>query len=477
MNRRTIIAAAGLSAISAFPAKAKTVNAKVSHSDVAVIGAGLAGLQAALLLQEQGVDVQVYEARARVGGRLETADADGMQLELGAVEVGDNYARFAARAQALKVKLLKPKSLRIPGITVAMDGVLLNETAWLKSALNPMQDDKLRAMAPNMWLPVLMSGPNPLQASDDWHKPKHQHMDVPLRQYLMQQGQNDAQILRMMEIASNYNDFSEVSALDVLRRDALRRAAGPTAGTLVVEGGSQALPNAMAAALQRPVQQAVIAQIQRQGVLNKRFVLRDTSGVEIAQAKAVVVAAAAPAMASIAIEALQAELKPLWERPMTRVSTVHFRPTEKFWEADGLSPNMWIDGPLERVFAVANPEGEIARLIVWMNGRAAAAVDALGADLVRFVQLELGRIRPACRGKLKFLAQRSWGEEVFSGGAYVEIAAGQCAQVANAQSMLAHLPKGLAFAGEHTVLDFSGMEAALVSGERAVQQLQNMLKR
>jgi hypothetical protein len=40
-----------------------------NRSKVIVIGAGLSGLNAALLLEEQGFDVQVLEGRQRVGGR------------------------------------------------------------------------------------------------------------------------------------------------------------------------------------------------------------------------------------------------------------------------------------------------------------------------------------------------------------------------------------------------------------------------
>lgn len=51
--------------------------------DVAVIGAGMAGITAARNLSQKGYSVILLEARDRVGGRTYTADAMGGQLELG----------------------------------------------------------------------------------------------------------------------------------------------------------------------------------------------------------------------------------------------------------------------------------------------------------------------------------------------------------------------------------------------------------
>lgn len=50
---------------------------------VIVIGAGLAGLSAALTLQEAGVDVEVHESSDRVGGRVATDVIDGYRLDRG----------------------------------------------------------------------------------------------------------------------------------------------------------------------------------------------------------------------------------------------------------------------------------------------------------------------------------------------------------------------------------------------------------
>ena len=58
--------------------------------DVAVLGAGLAGLSAARDLHRAGTDVVVLEARERPGGRVEAvALADGRTIQAGGEVVRD----------------------------------------------------------------------------------------------------------------------------------------------------------------------------------------------------------------------------------------------------------------------------------------------------------------------------------------------------------------------------------------------------
>ncbi len=84
-------------------------------TDVAVLGAGLAGLAAARDLTRGGADVVVLEGRHRVGGRVEAvALADGRTVQLGGEVVGSEHWSYLELAAELGLTM-EPSYVADPG--------------------------------------------------------------------------------------------------------------------------------------------------------------------------------------------------------------------------------------------------------------------------------------------------------------------------------------------------------------------------
>ena len=78
----------------------------VHRCEAVVIGAGLAGLKAAVHLKDAGVDVRVVEAQDRVGGRVRSMRELGGNVEAGGTYIGAGYRRVVAAASRHDVKLV-----------------------------------------------------------------------------------------------------------------------------------------------------------------------------------------------------------------------------------------------------------------------------------------------------------------------------------------------------------------------------------
>jgi monoamine oxidase len=118
LSRRSILSRT-LAGLAAFGV-ASPAHAKMAGKSVAVIGAGMAGLAAAGALARAGADVTIYEARARIGGRVVTSTVwRDLPCDLGASWIhgptGNPIKKLAKAAGAATVRTSYESSAAFAG--------------------------------------------------------------------------------------------------------------------------------------------------------------------------------------------------------------------------------------------------------------------------------------------------------------------------------------------------------------------------
>jgi monoamine oxidase len=476
-RRKLSLALASTLAGSAFPRRAYAAE----RADVIVIGAGLAGLNAALILEEQGLRVVVLEAADHVGGRTRTLDLPVGPTNAGGQTVGPFYGRIRDLVSRLKVPLV-PVGTASTSMGIYVNGVLMPSAGWPTSKANLTRGAE-RTVQPGALEFFYLARDNPLTDPAEWTRPENARYDVALSTYLRSRGASD-EALRLIDVSINAFDLASCSALAYLRDIRILQSGMPAvaAGTRStydavsdgrfafheIVGGTQRLPEAMARALQGEVRlRQIVASIDMSGSAvevrtldGRRFVGRHAiSSVPLSALRNVDVR---PAFVGAQLDAVQKSA----HSNTIRVFMEHSSP---FWESDIGEAGLFTDTALERVFAHTNERGEVFVLDVFINGSAAARFDGMPREQAgQFVLKELERIRPSTKGRVKVLKIHSWARDS---------AAGCCRHVFNVgqpgpwADVLAKRHQRLHFAGEHTRSVASGMEAAAMTGERAALEI------
>jgi monoamine oxidase len=440
-----------------------------STNRVVVIGAGLAGLTAALDLKDAGWDVVLFEARDRVGGRVHTLRApftDGLHAEAGGESIDDNHEdilglvdRFGLSVEQrpfnkelngatfYQGKRWKTADFAAQDPTVEMDYVRFND-ALLKAAvgLDPAHPEAFANAA-----------------SLDTQS---------LAEFITAQNLNPlAEFLINIEYRGEYSsDPAQISLLFVVQQAAAAVNVPDTAvETKRISGGNSLLPEAMAKELGDSIRlNSPVTRIEEQSDH-----VHVTAGDTELDAAYAVVAIPTPPLRAITFDPpLQGDLADaVAEVDLGQAVKVVTQYKTRFWEPLGFDGFTVTDLPFgigwSPVDSYASTQGLLSQFITGTPAQNAAMLD----DAARIAQYQgqLDQVYPeGASEKTDNAATVAWANEPFTGGSYTVFGPGQFARFWPA---FREGTARLRFAGEQTEVIIGYMDSAVRSGHRVANEL------
>lgn len=434
---------------------------------VVVVGAGLSGLNAALILERWGFEVDVVEAKTRVGGRLWTLDHLPGSPEGGGNVMGAQYGRVVHMAHHLDI------ALRTPPRTLPSDYCIgdqrISRDSWASAAANPLPE-AWRSIPPQRLMGKL-NETNPLLKTRAWHDPDLMASDQSAKVGLRALGFPNAAIELINANNSYGNNLSDTSLMALYRiMGEFGRLSGPALAVQEATLGNMRLPEAMAKQLSRPVSLGEPVVAIRHSPSRVQVALASGKTLE---ADAAILALPLPALEPIEVNLSATQTNLLRQIDYHKVVQLHCVVEAPFWEAAGWSGSWWTDGLLGRIFTRPIPDTTRYNMTVWINGDHCDPLNALDeAACTETITQALWQLVPEARDVTSVGQLVRWSIDPYAGGVWALWRPGQAGTAHGA----IRAPTGrLFFAGEHTAEAYRGMEGAMESGERAALEIMRVL--
>lgn len=454
---------------------------------ITVVGAGMAGLNAAYQLRKHGLVATVREARARTGGRMHTIRRAGLDLDLGGQWVNRDHRDMIDLADELGVGLFNEaattRQTGLPPTAYYYDGRRIDEgelIEWLRPIARQIAWDNRRldndydTAAPQL---------DALSAADylDLHADRIGH---PIARELLE-----------ASVRTEYGvEPAGSSALQLIwnlvavqgdRIDAL----GGVDETFSIEGGSEHLTDAIAAQLPGQIESGQrLASIEgaADGPYRLTFVGSDGRAI-VDQADFVIVAIPMRPLRRVALEVeLPAEFRSfIAEVDLGRDEKVVSLTNSRVWRQNaGFATGLWTDlgfaGAWEAT--VRQPNRENASFVYFVggdevDGAAMGTAREAGERFVAATGAAIPGIEAATRQRF---VRTNWHRQALTGGAYTSFRPGQLTRFAPYFWVEANRPAArqetvfgrLLFIGEHLSDEYYGyMNGAAQTGRLAAEAL------
>ncbi len=444
----------------------------INEVDVAVVGAGFAGLVAAREIDAAGRSVVVLEARDRVGGRTVNADlGDGQVVEAGGQWIGPTQDRAYALAEAVGVETFPTHTdganlIRLDGRLRRYQGTIpkLNPLALLDIARGLR---KMNALSRR------------IDPEAPWEGDEAARLDATSVAEWVERTMFTRTAKRLMRVTTRTAWGAEPEELSMLYMAFYLRSAGSFELLTDVEGGAQqdrlvGGSQEIAIRIAAQLGDRVVLRSPVSRITERAGGLRIDAGAAEVLARRAIVAVPPPLRSRIEFDpALPPAHAQLAQRmPMGWLVKATAIYDEPFWRADGLSGEaLNEEGPVTITFDNSPPAGSPGALVGFVGGRDARDFARLGKSERRRAVLGCfeSLFGPRAQAAERYIEQ-DWAAERWSGGGPVATFAtgGWTASGAALRE-----PVGLVhWAGTETATRWSGyIDGAISSGERAAAEV------
>jgi monoamine oxidase len=421
---------------------------------VAVVGLGIAGLRAAMLLEKYGAEVELYEARGRPGGRLHTIDeGEGAVYEAGGEWIDADHLRCIRLLEEFNLEPMSRGSW--PGKVVFRGKHSTEVDLW-----NDALEDDLRVEAAARELCRNLTQP-------PWRNQEASELDQQtLATFLREQTTSER---GLWWVTAKYrsdegDDPEEIGLLGwlsgylhYLERD------GDVMSAYRVPGGWRHLCERMLCRLRAEAHFGKVLQRVRQDSEGVTLVFEDGQ----TRVDRAILTLPPPALERVVFEpAMSCPKRCAVEAcRMGRAVKICWEFEEPWWQEQGWGGSMMCDGPIQQTWD--GSMGDAAILSAYICGRDAVQWAGLG-DPVRAGIYELSQILPEAAKTFKRGWYHDWVTDSYCQGAFSHLSPGY---VLEHMEHISTPIDRVHFAGEHTGLWTGFIEGALESAERVVPEV------